>query len=573
MSDTDTYTTVSIARKLIAKKIDKLQEILKERARSLNEELDFLEDEFAKESASDELELQKLHQYRIQTIELFNTGDKQLAKIEDKIDLLKQRLDNRKVLLEWDDNVLTKQLTKLGTIVRREDTGRDGYEWLDAAVGNEGDTDTIQYEQIDEEFLCEIEKFKTNIETEILPPDSHGTFHMERPVVKTTDFKLGEYLKPLRNAPLPPSPGRRPPPPPVPVPSSRSPSKPNTLVNAITKSWRSKSFDESTETETETGSKTPEPDLYSKVPDWTSGLGGLRKKSYSLGGKLNLLGTTNQLAYKVAAKCRMGSGPGQILRPKNIAISEKTGCIFVAEKGNNRVQVFSETGDPMYSINRKSGGVGHAMIKPYGICVLGERVFVSVSQFACLQVYKTNGEFIMERGSEGKGDGQFVFPTGMNTDGTSRVYVCDYGNNRVQVFSKELHFKQLIGVGKLLNPTDVAVDKECDLFVVDRSTTIVHQFSSRGLYKRKIIKISMFPILSNPQYITISPKGNLVISDLITNSVNIFNIDGQLKWTIGGPRDKGIFGEPRGIAFDKKGDLVVACHKEIGCLQILEIDI
>ena len=569
MTDTETYTNVPILRKLIAKKIDKIQDLLRERSKHLNDELDCLEEEFLKETEKDELELEKLQQYKINTIELFNAGDKQLGKIDERIEVLKQRLESRKVKLEWNDINLTNQLITIGTLVRMEEKGGSRYEWLEAADGEYEDTNTIKYEQIDEDFLEKVHSFKASTEAEARTPEPEDTFHKEEPVVKNPGIQTGEYLKPMRYAPLPPT--KRPPPPPVPVPPSRGTRKTNILAAIpIMKSWRSKSFDDN---ESETETKTEEPDLYCKVPEGKYGLGGLRKKSNSLGGKLNLLGAPNQLDIKLTAKCMIGSGPGQILKPKNIAISDKTGCIFVAEKGNNRVQVFAGTGDPMYSFSRKSGSTGHAMIKPYGICVLNERVYVSVSQFSCLHAYKTNGEFIMEKGHEGKGEGQFVFPTGMNTDGSSKIFVCDYGNNRVQVFSKDLHFKQIIGVGNLSNPTDVAVDREWDLFVVDRSTTIVHQFSNKGLYKRKIIKISMFPILSNPQYITISPKGNLVLSDLLTNSLNIFSMDGQLRWTLGGPRDKEMFGEPRGITFDKNGDLVVACHKEIGCLQILEINI
>ena len=565
MSDTEIYASVSIIRKLIAQKTNRLQDLLQDRVRCLNGELDGLEAEFSLETEKDEKELQKLQQYKINTIELFNEGDKQLSRIEDKIKHLQQRVDSRKLRLEWEDTALTQQLTTIGSIVRmQQDTSV--YEWLESDPVEENFR--IEYEQIDEEFLEQVEVFKSKAETP--PPDRSSQFQREESGVKNSPFRPGEYLKPWKNAPYPP--GTRGPPPPVPVPPSRGSRKPHILSGAIPimKAWRSKSFDEN---EIESTPTREETDLYCKVPDGKLGLGVLRKKSNSLGGRLNLLGAKNKLDYKVTEKCQIGSGPGQILKPKNIAISDKSGCIFVAEKGNNRVQVFAGTGDPMYSFSRKSGGAGHAMVKPYGICVLSERVFVSVSQFSCIQVYKVNGEFLMEKGNEGKGEGQFVFPTGLNTDGSSRIFACDYGNNRVQVFSKDLHFKQLIGVGSLLNPTDVAVDREGDLFVVDRSTTIVHQFSNKGAYKRKLIKIAMFPILSNPQYIAISPMGNLVLSDLLTNSINVFSMEGQLRWTIGGPRDKGVFGEPRGIAFDRSGNLVVACHKEIGCLQIIEMNI
>ena len=294
------------------------------------------------------------------------------------------------------------------------------------------------------------------------------------------------------------------------------------------------------------------------------------KRSNSFVNPLNETGMCD-VDFKTTASSQRVAGP--ILKPRNIAISQKTGCIFVVERGNNRVQVFAATGEPVYSFTRKTVIPNQSMVKPYGICILNEKVFVSVTQYNCVHAYSASGQFVDRMGERGEGEGNFMFPTGMSTDGTNRVYVCDYGNNRVQAFSKELQFKQVIGVGHLTNPTDIAVDQHLDLYVLDRATTIVHIFNSRGVYQKKIIKIIKYPILSNPQFIAISPKGRIVLSDLLSNSVNIFTMDGGLRQTLGGPRDKELFGEPRGVAFDRNGNLVVACHKETGCLQIIEIDI
>ena len=176
----------------------------------------------------------------------------------------------------------------------------------------------------------------------------------------------------------------------------------------------------------------------------------------------------------------------------------------------------------------------------------------------------------MQGGNKGNNEGSLKYPTGLSTDGIN-VLVCDFGNNRVQVFSNNLLFKQLIGVGKLTNPTDIAVNLNSDLVVLDRSPTCVHIFNSKGVYQRKLINVSKCPTLSNPLFIAISPRGNIVLSDMLTCSVNVFTMDGQLLWSLGGLYDKETFGEPRGVACDQSGRLVVVCNKEIGCLKIIEI--
>ena len=579
MCDNDSYTKVSIVRKLLEKKIDKIHENLNERLKVLNEELDNFEEVFAKESEKDETELNKLTQYRLHTIELFDDGDYQLTKIEKRIELLKTRIEQRKLKLEFDDDLLNIQISSLGQLVRMERVSGAGYEVFGSV--SEG-LDGGNYEVIDEELMQEMVKLNRDTRTMSLPTSPSGDkIIYDDP---NEDYLVPRPMprKPLRPAPVapikapPPPPRDHPPqdpPPQDPHTQDSPPREPLTrdLPSRIMsprlnfKRWKSRS-DEYAEID----DKSQEEDMYCRVPDKEKGF--FRKKSSSA-NKLDKIGVSAQVEFHVVSKCRIGAGPGQMLKPKNIAISQKTGCIFVAEKGNNRVQVFASTGEPVYSFTRKTVMPNHSMVKPYGICILNEKVFVSVTQHNCVHAYKSNGEFIAQKGQEGKGDGNFVFPTGMSTDGTNRVYVCDYGNNRVQAFSKELQFKQVIGVGNLTNPTDIAVDQHLDLYVLDRATTVVHIFNSKGVYQKKIIKIIKYPILSNPQFIAISPKGRIVLSDLLSNSVNIFTMDGGLRQTLGGPRDKELFGEPRGVAFDRNGNLVVACHKETGCLQIIEIDI
>ena len=80
-----------------------------------------------------------------------------------------------------------------------------------------------------------------------------------------------------------------------------------------------------------------------------------------------------------------GTGDGQFRGPTAIAASQ-TGRVYVADTGNNRVQVFSSS----------------------------------------------SGLFLGEWGTEGTGDGQFRGPNGVAVDGSAFVYVLDGGNHRVQ---------------------------------------------------------------------------------------------------------------------------------------------
>ena len=60
--------------------------------------------------------------------------------------------------------------------------------------------------------------------------------------------------------------------------------------------------------------------------------------------------------------------------------------------------------------------------------------------------FAAEGEFCFGLGRSGSGDGEFERPTGVAVDQDGDIYVCDYGNDRVQLFSAEGRYvEQFIG--------------------------------------------------------------------------------------------------------------------------------
>ncbi|KAI6655456.1 hypothetical protein LOD99_11414 [Oopsacas minuta] len=66
-----------------------------------------------------------------------------------------------------------------------------------------------------------------------------------------------------------------------------------------------------------------------------------------------------------------GSGPGQLNDPQGVAIHEATNQIFVANFYNDRIEIFSDTGECLNQLGvRQLNG-------PWGIAIHGENVYVS----------------------------------------------------------------------------------------------------------------------------------------------------------------------------------------------------
>src|SRR3712207_8966306 len=57
--------------------------------------------------------------------------------------------------------------------------------------------------------------------------------------------------------------------------------------------------------------------------------------------------------------------------------------------------------------------------------------------FPYTTLFRSNGTFISSWGSEGEGDGEFNMPWDVAVDKDDTVYVSDYGNNRIQIFSSD----------------------------------------------------------------------------------------------------------------------------------------
>jgi DNA-binding beta-propeller fold protein YncE len=62
-------------------------------------------------------------------------------------------------------------------------------------------------------------------------------------------------------------------------------------------------------------------------------------------------------------------------------------------------------------------------------------VYVADSGNNRIQKFDSDGNFMTKWGSSGSGDGEFSGPDGIAVDTSGNVYVSDFRNDRVQVFS------------------------------------------------------------------------------------------------------------------------------------------
>jgi tripartite motif-containing protein 71 len=125
--------------------------------------------------------------------------------------------------------------------------------------------------------------------------------------------------------------------------------------------------------------------------------------------------------------------------PNGVAV-DANGNVYVADSNNGRLVVFNRDGNQVGLIPR-GAGVGDLGL-PRGTAIDDAgRVYVADVTAQGVEIYHalSNGEshpkFIGRFGEEGSGDGAFRLPNAVAVDGRSRVYVADWRNNRIQVWT------------------------------------------------------------------------------------------------------------------------------------------
>ena len=101
--------------------------------------------------------------------------------------------------------------------------------------------------------------------------------------------------------------------------------------------------------------------------------------------------------------------------------------------------------------------------------------FVSYGGAHCVKVLSKEGVFLYNIGSVGSVDGQLNNPIGLAIDKFNNLIVCDYGNNRLQVFSLDGKFVNSVNEG-LKYPCSVTIKKDGNLLVCDLLKYCIHVF-------------------------------------------------------------------------------------------------
>ena len=159
---------------------------------------------------------------------------------------------------------------------------------------------------------------------------------------------------------------------------------------------------------------------------------------------------------------KKGTGDGEFRNPSSVCMDNK-GQVVVTEFGNNRIQVLSKDGVPVFKFGDREPRLDHPIA-----CVNHKNMFIVSDTFNhCLKVYDGSGRFLHKIGEGGDADGQFKSPWGLCVDKYDNVLVCDRDNNRIQQFTVEGRFT---GKHVVNEPWGITTTTDGNILISETST-------------------------------------------------------------------------------------------------------
>ena len=222
---------------------------------------------------------------------------------------------------------------------------------------------------------------------------------------------------------------------------------------------------------------------------------------------------------------------GEFDRPTDVAVNfHRTEILYVVDTGNNRVQycrmidqIFQTLVGNLadYAVEDVSENVEIELDAPGGIAISRNReVYVVDTGNNRFIKFNAEGVPVLAFGSFGSASEQFRHPTDLVVDTRGNVYIVDSGNNRVKKYDFSGNLSAMWGEEQFREPSHIALDRWNYLYVTDRGARKVKLFTLDG---QALMEFGD-ETLVEPTGIAISKDGRIFITDLGANNIKVFEV-------------------------------------------------
>ncbi|KAI7806944.1 E3 ubiquitin-protein ligase TRIM71 [Triplophysa rosa] len=257
-----------------------------------------------------------------------------------------------------------------------------------------------------------------------------------------------------------------------------------------------------------------------------------------------------------------GDGDGQLCRPWGICV-DKEGYVVVADRSNNRVQIFKPCG----TFHHKFGTLGSRpgqFDRPAGVaCDSQRRIIVADKDNHRIQIFTFDGQFLLKFGEKGTKNGQFNYPWDVAVNSEGKILVSDTRNHRVQLFGPDGTFLNKYGFEGALwkhfdSPRGVAFNQEGHLVVTDfnnhRLLVIRPDCQSARFLGSEGTGDGQF---LRPQGVAVDQEDRIIVADSRNHRIQVFEPNGNFLCKFGTHGSGfGQMDRPSGIAVTPDGMIV-----------------
>jgi DNA-binding beta-propeller fold protein YncE len=286
-----------------------------------------------------------------------------------------------------------------------------------------------------------------------------------------------------------------------------------------------------------------------------------------------------------------GASVGALEHPSALAVGP-TGWIYVADSGNNRVQVFADQPIDLWQPAATGAVAGAALMASHGSAATvpglaaswgfrgsdpgglkspaavaagpNSAIYVVDRGNHRIQRWDQAGGFVGMWGRKGDAEGEFNSPADAAVDSDGSIFVADRGNHRIQVFDPDGNFlaawgSKGSGEGQFRELVSLATDRNGHLYVVDTGNRRLKKFRTDGEFVASWgPQLTVDEKLEAPTGICTDGEGNPIVVDAGTNKIQKLHSDGTLLESLHLKRDLDLdVYTPVAIDIDSSGYLYI----------------
>lgn len=267
---------------------------------------------------------------------------------------------------------------------------------------------------------------------------------------------------------------------------------------------------------------------------------------------------------------RPGIEPGQLQLPFDVAVDGQ-GTVYVSD--SKGLQAFEADGT-------FRGLIGSPEVKvAQGIAAADDGTLYVTGFGRQVLVFGPDGTPRASLGEEGLGPGQLVNPVDVAVDRDGNLYVADAANARIEKLAPDGRHLLTIGEpgrqnGQFTSPRSVAVDNQGRIYVGQGDDFLIQRFAPDGSYLDAFGQSYADESMWSLPGLAVDENGNAYASQTIRHVVQSFDASGDerptFRWELGDVGfEEGEFRSPYGLAVHK--GLLYVADRDNGRIQVYRL--